>query len=229
MPRKPRFFLPNVPNHIVQRGKNHDPVFFEPSDYYFYLDKLREALIKYDCSLHSYALMTNHIHLLMSSKDKSGISHVMQYVGRFYVPYINHKYQLSGSIWEGRFKSNLIESERYLLTCMRYIEENPVRANMVNHPKDYLFSSYACNALGQENVIVSEHEVFSRLSDDKIKRHKFYQQLFNSSLQEGDMNQIRLGYQSGTPIGSKSFNEKIENITGRKLGKLARGRPKTSS
>ena len=165
----------------------------------------------------------------MSSKNKSGISQAMQYVGRFYVPYINHKYQLSGSIWEGRFKSNLIESERYLLTCMRYIEENPVRANMVNHPKDYLFSSYGFNALGQKNIVVSEHEVFSRLSDDKVKRHKFYQQLFNLSLQEDEISQIRLGYQSGTPIGSKTFSEKIEAITGRKPGKLTRGRPKISS
>ena len=161
----------NTPNHIVQRGRNHDLVFFEPSGYYFYLDKLREALIKYDCSLHSNALMTNHIHLLMSSKNKSGTNQSMQYVGRFYVPYVNHKYQLSVSIWEGRFKSNLIESEHYLLTYMRYIEENPVRANRVYHPKNYLFSSYGFNALGQKNIVVSEHEVFSKLSDDKVKRH----------------------------------------------------------
>ncbi|VAW47718.1 hypothetical protein MNBD_GAMMA04-2200 [hydrothermal vent metagenome] len=100
-------------------GKNRSPVFFESIDYYFYLDKLREAPLKYDVALHCYVLMTNHVHFLMSAKDKTAISLLMQYVGRFYVPYINHKYQFSGSIWEGRFKSNLIESERgiYSLVC----------------------------------------------------------------------------------------------------------------
>ncbi len=226
MPRKPRFFLPHVPNHVVQRGKNRSPVFFESTDYYFYLDKLREALLKYDVALHSYVLMTNHIHLLMSAKDKTAISLLMQYVGRFYVPYINHKYQFSGSIWEGRFKSNLIESERYLLACMRYIEENPVRANMVNSAKEYLFSSFHSNALGQKNVLITEHEVFMRLSDDKDKRHLFYSQLFNQELDDDALSQIRLGYQSGTPIGSRAFKTEIESAIGRKIGKLQRGRPK---
>ena len=226
MPRKPRFFLPDVPCHVVQRGKNRSPVFFESSDYYFYLDKLREALIKYNVALHSYVLMTNHIHLLMTAKDKTSISLLMQYVGRFYVPYINHKYQFSGSIWEGRFKSNLIESERYLLACMRYIEENPVRAKMVSKPEEYLFSSFHSNAEGQKNILISEHEVFMRLSDDKDKRHLFYSQLFNQKLDDDALNQIRLGCQSGTPIGSSDFKAEIELAIGRKIGKLQRGRPK---
>lgn len=226
MPRKPRFFLPHVPNHVVQRGKNRSPVFFESTDYYFYLDKLREALLKYNVALHSYVLMTNHIHLLMTAKDKTSISLLMQYIGRFYVPYINHKYQFSGSIWEGRFKSNLIESERYLLACMRYIEENPVRANMVSHPKEYLFSSFHSNAQGQKNVLIREHEVFMRLSDDKDKRHLFYSQLFNQELDDDALSQIRLGYQSGTPIGSSDFKAEIELVLDRKIGKLQRGRPK---
>ncbi len=225
MPRKPRFFLPNVPSHVVQRGRSREPVFFEPADYYFYLEKLREALLKYDVSLHSYVLMTNHIHLLMTAKDEIGISQVMQYIGRFYVPYVNNKYGFSGSIWEGRFKSNLIESERYLFSCMRYIEQNPVRADMVSSPEDYLYSSYHVNALGLDGLIVSPHILFTQLSQDKAKQHEFYRLLFGEAISQDDLNEVRLGCSSGTPIGSSRFKEKIESVVGRKIGHLSKGRP----
>ena len=226
MPRKLRFFLPHVPNHVVQRGRSRDPIFFESSDYYFYLDKLREALLKYEVSLHSYVLMTNHVHLLMSAQDEKGISLVMQYVGRYYVPYINHKYGFSGSLWEGRFKSNLIESERYLFACMRYIELNPVRANLVVNLEDYPYSSYHANALGEPSMLVQPHDVFKKLSDDELKRHDFYRQLFNEAIAQEDLEQIRAGYSSGTPIGSEGFKQKVEAVCKRKVGELSRGRPK---
>ncbi len=225
MPRKTRFFLPDVPNHVVQRGRSRSPVFFEPADYLFYLETLRKALLKYDVLLHSYALMTNHVHLLMTAKNKTGISQVMQYVGRFYVPYVNNKYGFSGSIWEGRFKSNLIESDRYLFCCMRYIEQNPVRANMVSIPEDYLYSSFHANALGLSDLIVSPHTLFTQLSDDKSKRHAFYRLLFDETISQDDLNKIRLGYASGTPIGSNNFKENIASVVGRKVGHLSKGRP----
>ena len=124
MPRKPGFFLPDVPVHIVQRGQSREPVFFEADDYHAYLHWLKESAARYECAIHAYVLMTSHIHILATPKNKHSISQMMQYIGRRYVPYINHTYGTSGSIWEGRFKASLIHDEQYLLTCLRYIEMN---------------------------------------------------------------------------------------------------------
>jgi putative transposase len=128
MPRKPRFFLPGLPIHVVQRGHSREPVFFEDHDYAAYLDWLTEAAARYECAIHAYVLMTNHVHILVTPREAEAVSRMMQYVGRRYVPYINYTYGTSGSIWEGRYKASLIHDEQYLLTCMRYIELNPVRA-----------------------------------------------------------------------------------------------------
>jgi putative transposase len=163
MPRKPRFFLPGIPAHIVQRGHSREPVFFEAGDYQAYLGWLKEAAVRYGCDIHAYVLMTNHVHLLATPAKKDSISRMMQYIGRRYVPYINHTYGTSGSIWEGRFKASLISDEQYLLTCMRYIELNPVRANMVASPAQYRWSSYRYNAQGREDVLVAEHPLYSQL------------------------------------------------------------------
>jgi len=124
MPRKPRFYLPGISVHIVQRGHSRQPVFFENNDYAAYLNWLGEAAERYSCAIHAYVLMTNHIHILATTETKNSISLMIQYTGRRYVPYINHTYGSSGSIWEGRYKASLIHDEEYLLTCMRYIELN---------------------------------------------------------------------------------------------------------
>ncbi|MEA3404220.1 MAG: transposase [Pseudomonadota bacterium] len=226
MPRKSRFFLPDVPNHVVQRGRNRDPIFFESTDYYFYLDKLRDALDKYQVSLHAYVLMTNHVHLLMSAPTDNAISQVMQFVGRHYVPYVNKKYGFSGSLWEGRFKSSLIESEHYLLACMRYIELNPLRARMVQAPDNYVFSSYHANALSEPSLLITPHSEFIKLSDNLLVRGQYYAELFNQILSDDLMEDIRRGTASGTPIGTHYFKEKIESTLGRKVGQTHRGRPR---
>ncbi len=142
MARLPRLNLPNVPQHIVQRGNNRQPIFFHEDDYCTYLEYLREALGKNNCRLYAFVQMTNHIHLLAMAESSDSISRLMQSVGRRYVRYVNRTYQRTGTLFEGRFKSSLVESERYLLTCMRYIELNPVRAGMVVDPGDYRWSSY---------------------------------------------------------------------------------------
>jgi putative transposase len=140
MPRKQRFIIPGVPVHIVQRGRSREPVFYDEADYRVYLGRLKEAAEKYQCQIHAYVLMTNHIHLLATPSDLQGITRMMQYIGRHYVPYINHTYGGNGSIWEGRYKANLVQDDRYLLTSMRYIELNPVRADMVTGPEQYQWS-----------------------------------------------------------------------------------------
>ena len=148
MARLQRIVVPGQALHIVQRGNNRQAVFFAEEDYLFYLDSLGRAAENTGCQIHAYVLMSNHVHLLVTPQSEEGPSRLMQSVGRSYVRYVNAAYRRSGTLWEGRFKSALIDSERYLLVCSRYIELNPVRARMVERPDDYRWSSYRANALG---------------------------------------------------------------------------------
>ena len=143
MPRKPRSYLPGVPAHVVQRGNNRNACFFADEDYLFYRECLSEGLRRYEVRLHAYVLMTNHVHLLLTPSDETGISCLLQHVGRLYVLYINKTYRRSGTLWEGRHKASLVDAENYLLACYRYIEMNPVAARMVEAPDQYQWSSYA--------------------------------------------------------------------------------------
>lgn len=226
MPRKPRFILPGVPIHIVQRGHSREPVFFEDNDYFAYLRWLNEGAERYQVDIHAYVLMSNHIHLLATPSDKDGITRMMQYVGRYYVPYINHTYGTSGSLWEGRYKASLIHDEEYLLTCMRYIELNPVRANMVRSPGQYRWSSYRCNGRGKEDLLVTPHLMYKALGKSQATRLEAYKALFQVHLDKGVLDGIRSSWQTGTPLGNDYFRQKIEAKLKCKVGQARRGRPK---
>lgn len=226
MPRKPRFFVPEFSNHIVQRGNNKTPIFFEDADYLQYKKILIDAAIKHDVKIHAYVLMSNHIHLLATSSTKQGISSMMQQIGRFYVPYINHKYKRTGTLWEGRFKSSLVDNDFYVLACMRYIELNPVRANMVKAPQDYQWSSYLANALGHYDAVLTQHASYQGLSDNTQKRRETYINLFLEHLDKTVLMDIRACMQTGTPLGNDTFREKIESKLKIKVGYSVRGRPK---
>ena len=226
MPRKPRFFLPDIPVHIVQRGRSREPVFFEEDDYHAYLRWLAEAAARYECAIHAYTLMTNHTHILATPKGKHGISQMMQYVGRCYVPYINHTYGTSGSLWEGRFKASLVHDEQYLLTCMRYIELNPVRAALVKSPAHYRWSSYRANAQGKVNNIITPHPRYAKLANTRSGRIEAYKALFKAHLDDEQLIEIRDALQTGTPLGNELFREKIEKKLKSKVGQARRGRPK---
>jgi putative transposase len=180
MPRKPRFYLPGVPAHVMQRGHNRDAVFFNSEDYREYLKILKKVALHYSCQIHAYVLMTNHLHLLVTPVEKNSISLLFQSIGRLYVPYINKTYQRSGTLWEGRHKGNIIESEKYFMICMKYIELNPVRANMVTQVDDYPWSSYTANAMGIPNSIISPHPLYSSLAPNKRERFEVYRELFNT-------------------------------------------------
>lgn len=225
MPRKPRFFLPDVPVHIVQRGHSREPVFYEDSDYSAYLHWVEEAIDRYHCVIHAYVLMTNHIHFLVTPQVRQGVSQMMQHIGRRYVPYINHTYGTSGSIWEGRFKASLIHDEEYLFTCMRYIELNPVRANMISNPGQYRWSSFRHNAQGKENKLITPHALYQRLGKVKYERCEAYKALFKAHIELDDLKDIRTSLQTGTPLGNDYFREKIEKKLKTKVGQARRGRP----
>ena len=225
MPRKPRMYLAGVPCHVIQRGNNREACFFAEQDYLFYLDCLEDACHCYDVALHAYVLMTNHVHLLMTPINASGISCVMQSVGRRYVQYVNFEYRRSGTLWEGRHKASLVDEEQYLLTCMRYIELNPVRANMVLHPAQYRWSSYHNNALGDVSIIIKPHWLFLSIAQDDDQRRQSYRSLFEAQMDSVDIRDIRKAAQFSMPLGNERFKEQIEAALGRSTGYAKRGRP----
>ncbi len=226
MPRKPRFFLPNVPVHMIVRGNSRQAVFAEDEDYFAYRSWLKEASELYNCQIHAYVMMTNHVHILLSAEEPTNISKLSQAVGRKYVPYFNHKYGKSGTLWEGRFKSSSIDSKFYLLACYRYIELNPIRAGMVKNSEDYVWSSYHANALGEKDSLITAHPVYLRLGKTKTQRQSTYKDLFKEPLGENLITEIRQTTQTGTPLGSDKFRQQIEELLGVKTGYAKRGRPK---
>ncbi|MBA3580842.1 MAG: transposase [Gammaproteobacteria bacterium] len=225
MPRKPRFVIPGVPMHIVQRGHSREPAFFEDSDYSAYLGWLKEAADRYQCAIHAYVLMTNHVHILATPADEMGVARMMQYVGRRYVPYINYSYGTTGTLWEGRYKANLVQANDYLLMCMRYIELNPVRANMVSAPAHYRWSSYRANGQGKVDVLITEHPLYLALGRTKALREEAYKALFKAHVDDEMLDDIRCAWQSGTPLGNDSFRKKVEAKLDCRVGHAKRGRP----
>lgn len=190
MPRKPRFFLSNVPVHIVHRGHSRSPVFFEDSDYTCYLYWLSKSSEKYKVSIHAFVLMTNHVHILATPTKGTDVSLFMQFIGRRYVPYINNKYGTSGSIWEGRYKASLVQEESYFLLVMRYIELNPVRANMVESPSHYRWSSFSHNAGVKTIKMIRLHQIYLALASDDVARAIVYRALFKTVLSDEAMKKI---------------------------------------
>ncbi|MES9834487.1 MAG: transposase [Candidatus Thiodiazotropha sp. DIVDIV] len=225
MPRKPRFYLPDIPAHVIQRGNSRQPVFFESCDYQAYLTWLKEGADKHGCAIHAYCLMTNHVHLLLTPGSSEAISKTIQFVGRHYVPYINHTYGKSGTLWEGRHKGCVVDSDEYLLNCMRYIELNPVRAGMVKDPIDYRWSSYRGNATHYTDELTIPHALYSQLAKDCQNREFVYRELFRITLQEDHVHDIRATVQTGTPLGNARFHKQIENQLKCKVGQAKRGRP----
>ena len=170
--------------------------------------------------------MTNHVHLLATPEKPDGIARMMQSIGRRYVQYINRSYRRTGSLWEGRFKSSLVQAEEYLLTCMRYIELNPVRANMVNDPAQYRWSSYRHNGLGQVDERIAPHSLYLSLDRDKAARLAEYRGLFRSELDDAALADIRLALAQGQPLGSERFSEIMCAAAGVRRAKKGPGRPK---
>ncbi len=226
MPRKPRFHLPGIPQHVIQRGNNREPCFYEEGDYQQYLSFLHKSATKFNCRLHAYVLMTNHVHLLVTPMADYAVSHMMQALGRRYVRCFNDHYKRTGTLWEGRYKSSLVDSERYLFACMRYIELNPVRAGMVHHPGEYRWSSFRANAHGAEDGLIEEHPLFLKLGSTREERQAAYRELFRHRADENTLHEIREALKHELVLGASHFKDWIEASTKRqtRLGKP--GRPK---
>ena len=223
MARLPRFILPGQPQHVILRGNNRTEIFCAEADYRFYLDKLRLACEKHGCDIHAYVLMTNHVHLLLTPQEEQSLGKALQMLGRYYVQFFNHCYQRTGTLWEGRYKATLIDTEAYLLTCMRYIELNPVRAGMAAHPSEYPWSSYGYNALGQVDNLMSPHPEYRRLGQTDEECRSAYQQLFESQISEESIKAIREATNKAWVLGNDRFKQSIQEKLKRRVEPAAKG------
>ncbi|MDG2176085.1 MAG: transposase [Gammaproteobacteria bacterium] len=226
MPRLKRICPPDIPQHIIQRGNNRQPCFASVLDYAYYINCLKESALKYCVDIHAWILMTNHVHLLMTPRINNGISLLMQDIGRNYVRYFNFSYQRTGTLWEGRFKSSLVDSELYLLACYRYIELNPVRARMVSDPSEYSWSSYQCNGIGKKSDLITFHPQYLALGNNKLERLKHYRQLFFIHTDPLLLTEIRTTINTGMALGSDKFKLDVELLVKRRVSSKKAGRPK---
>jgi putative transposase len=225
MPRRPRLALAGIAAHIIQRGNNRGACFFADEDYALYLHHLEELARLFGCAVHAYVLMTNHVHLLLTPKEADGASLLMKHLGQRYVQYVNRAYRRSGTLWEGRFRSCLAGSESYVLACYRYIELNPVRAEMVAHPREYRWSSYKVNAEGKASDLITPHREYLRLAKDAAERRAAYRALFRSELDPETVKEIREATNGGYALGSTRFQAQIEAALGRRATRGKAGRP----
>ncbi len=223
MARLPRFVIPGQPQHVILRGNNRAEIFCADEDYRFYLEKLKLACAKHGCSVHAHVLMTNHVHLLLTPQFEQSIGKTLQSLGRYYVQYFNYCYRRTGTLFEGRYKATLIDSESYLLTCMRYIELNPVRAGMIGDPADYPWSSYCHNALGQDNALVVAHSEYLRLGDSAKTRQMAYGDLFKHHLSDNSISAIRDATNKAWVLGNDHFKQRIQDQLNRRVEPKARG------
>lgn len=224
MPRRARIKFDNTPVHLIQRGNNRTACFFADDDYQFYLHHLAEACREEGVKLHAYVLMTNHVHLLLTPTETGAPSRLMQSLGRRYVQYANRFYRRTGSLWEGRYKSSVVQAESYLLACSRYIELNPVKAGMVLDPGQYRWSSYRANGLGLVDQRLTPHALYRQLGLDSTARQAAYRSLFRPELDDAAAKDIRKSLQLGMPVGSKRFAETICTQLGIRHNTGQRGR-----
>jgi REP-associated tyrosine transposase len=229
MPRRARLRVAGLPLHLIQRGNNRSACFYADEDYALYLRHLDELSRKFRCAVHAYVLMTNHVHLLLTPVRKDGPSLLMKHLGQRYVQYINKTYRRSGTLWEGRFRSSIVQEQGYLLRCYRYIELNPVRAAMVKHPRDYPWTSYSANAEGKPSQLLRPHEEYLALGRQDKDRLAAYRALFRSELDTKELEEIRIAVNGGFALGNARFKQEIAAMLGRRVEPGISGRPKKSS
>src|SRR5690606_2550484 len=229
MARLPRYVIPDQPQHMIQRGNNRQEIFAAEADYRFFRDALVDAAHKHGLRIHAYVWMTNHIHLLATPEHEDSMAKVFQSAGRKYVKYFNHTYERSGTLWEGRYRATVVDSDRYFLTVMRYIELNPVRAGMVAHPRDYPWSSYGYNAFGElhrNTEWLTPHAEYMRLGGNATERQAAYRQLFGAAVSGDELRSIRECTHKGWALGDARYQGWVERVGSRRAVSKGLGRPK---
>lgn len=225
MARRPRLAVPGIPWHIIQRGNNRSACFYTDDDYQRYLETLHEQAARVGCHVHAYVLMSNHVHLLLTPQEQDSAACLMKHLGQRYVQYVNRTYRRSGTLWEGRFRSCLTQGEEYVLACYRYIELNPVRANLVPHPRDYRWSSFQANANGIRDALLTPHPEYLRLGPTAQERQTAYQSLFRAHLDPDRIRAIREATNGNFVLGGSRFQQDIALRLERRVTRGKSGRP----
>ncbi|ARU58815.1 transposase [Oleiphilus messinensis] len=225
MARKPRFNLTDYPQYIMQRGHNRLPCFFDQQDYEMFLESLEKAATQYQCEIHAYALLKTEAHIIVTPRVQGGVSQMMQSLGRRYVQYMNHRYHRSGTLWEGRYKSSLIDSSAYMITCTRYIESLPVDMGLSDSEATYPWSSYQTHAGGQSNPVLKPHEMYNELGEDEGQRCEVYRELFGFELDPGIKKHIVETLNLEMVLGGDRFKHQIQLMVDRPVRPKKRGRP----
>jgi putative transposase len=225
MARLPRLTLPGYPHHVIQRGNNRQPIFASSADYQALLDLLLENAKKFEVAIHAYVLMSNHFHLLATPSTPDGLPQMMQAVGRRYVRYFNDSQHRSGTLWEGRYKSTVIQTDRYLLACMAYIDLNPVRAGLVAQPQDYPWSSHGHYVGRRIDKLVTPHALFWELGNTPFAREAAYAQLVLNGISLVQQTALTDAALQGWALGEPDFVADLQKRTLRRVSKSSAGRP----
>lgn len=229
MPRRARVRLPGVPVHAIQRGNNRAACFHDDEDRAFYLFQLGRLLGETECALHAYCLMTNHVHLLLTPRREESCALLFKRLGLLQTHYVNRKYRRTGTLWEGRYRSCLVQSETYVLACYRYIEPNPVRAGIVGCAGDYPWSSDRANAEGAPDGRITPHLEYVRLGQGERERGREYRSLFGMPLAQECVREIRAVTNGGYALGTEQFQREMAHALGRRVTKGSPGRPQRIS
>ena len=225
MARLPRLVLANHPHHVIQTGNDSQLIFREPDDYQHFLTWLKESAREFKVAIHAYVLMPNHLHLLASPATAQGLAQMMQRVGRYYVPWYNAKYARSGTLFQGRFKTSLIDAQQYFMLCSRYIESNPVRSQLVGEAGDYPWSSYPHHAGVRPDPVITDHALYWALGNTPFQREAAYIELSQTTLSRDQMATLDAAVLKGWPLGSDSFKAEVQHRAKRQVLPAKRGRP----
>ena len=229
MPRKARVLVPNCPHHIVQRGHNRQAVFLAEEDYQIYLDNLKDWKGRLGIRLYAWCLMTNHIHLVVEPGDDAhAVSSLMKRLAGRQAAFVNRQESRCGALWDGRFKASPIQRDVYLLACCRYVEMNPVRANMVAGPRRYRWSSYRERMGLTDCGLLDRDASYLALADEESKRRERYQAFVRQGVSDREITLLRTAYERNQLTGNRRFINEIERRIGRRIEFRGRGKPKSS-
>ena len=225
MARLPRLTVPGYPHHVMQRGNNRQDIFLSVADYQYLLGLIGGNAQKFEVDIHSYVLMTNHFHLLATPQTEAGLPQMMQAIGRSYVRYFNDMYGRSGTLWEGRYRSTLLQTDRYLLACMAYIDLNPVRAGLVSDVRDYPWSSHAFYVGMRNDKLITPHSLFWELANTPFSREAAYFELVRAGVSSQQQETLTRSVLDGWALGEPEFIEDLQKRTTRRVSKSKAGRP----
>lgn len=225
MARLSRLVVPHLPHYIYQRGNDRQKIFRDEADFQYFQNWLRDAARQFSVAIHAYALMDDELHLLTTPTDDTGLARMMQWVGRYYVPYFNYKYGRTGTLWEGRFRTTIAEPEAYLLACCRYIEMSPVLAGRAVSAADHAWSSFAHHVGDKHDSLISDHPLYWALGNTPFEREAAYRQLFSQPLASENIDSIATTVRRGGVLGTEQFKISLEKRTSRRVRPGKRGRP----